>query len=780
MTITWYRFKLVRIHPSNEHWSNKYFEAEVSSTDPQFPQPTGKRPLVIRGVFPRKKIFPQTEYLCTRFTSKNFGYVLNEIVAAHDLFTKGLVERFDPKESSISRNDYFKYATKMSKLGFTLEAFLRFPLPCVLHPNEPKLVGHPKLWQWLLRLSLRPPADDDSFQRASKLEIKQCALEITTLHLFHAEGSSNFQRSVLLSNCSHLFEQPPLDAEHTEYFDTLIPVPPPFESKEPWFTHPKILELERRLARMCLGLTRPIQDEEEEDGTLPPTTAVPLPPAYPWSLPEDVPLEPDQAKAFQAFPEHRLQALVGSAGVGKTFVACHLVQAWLQADVGHHAFLLAPTGQAAATLYERVGRALSHGLSLTQRLTYLRRVHQSTIHRFLGDYTDPTHSGEDPLVLTRACVMVEEVGMADVLIMTRLMELLYRHHVQKVFVLGDELQLPSISPGAVLRDFLACPSIFRVKLRTAMRHRQHSGILNNASILCESPLGSLSRAHLQEQQGDFHIICPVMSMLNTIRKLLDSLMWPGIIVITQTNALCAEVNSLFQSRFNAQGTCEPSPGLGKPVPSHSNKYCQNYTFRIGDPVRFIQNNKPSWINGQRGVVAEFKKEGHILVDDGKGHTLWVYKDMISSHLCPSYASNVWTIQGHESPTVLFALDNSDTFQDKRAFYTGLTRAQQQVYVLARNEHVLNAALNQMPERVTNLASLLQTEESPPPPPPPPPPLSKPTAFSSMTPAAVSSTTTVVTTTFSSCSSSSKRGYVDSSTFPSGVVFDSKRAKVESL
>ena len=102
-----------------------------------------------------------------------------------------------------------------------------------------------------------------------------------------------------------------------------------------------------------------------------------------------------------------------------------------------------------------------------------------TIHRLLE--VDPKsggfrRSGDHPL----ACdlLVVDEASMVDVLLMQALLKAVPDHAA--LLIVGDIDQLPSVGPGQVLADVIACGTLPVVRLTEVFRQAAQSRIITNA------------------------------------------------------------------------------------------------------------------------------------------------------------------------------------------------------------------------------------------------------------------------------------------------------------
>jgi len=148
-------------------------------------------------------------------------------------------------------------------------------------------------------------------------------------------------------------------------------------------------------------------------------------------------LAPDQQEAFKLCMQHPVFILTGAPGTGKTYTLRRIIQQF--EEWNSLISLAAPTGKAAKRMTEMIG------------------MEASTIHRLLSPQAH-THNGEltfsfflgrgNPL---RAdLLVVDEFSMVDISLAASLLRAVAAG--TRVLIVGDHYQLPSVGPGAVLRE----------------------------------------------------------------------------------------------------------------------------------------------------------------------------------------------------------------------------------------------------------------------------------------------------------------------------------------
>lgn len=179
-------------------------------------------------------------------------------------------------------------------------------------------------------------------------------------------------------------------------------------------------------------------------------------------------LLPGQAQAVETFRREGIMILDGAPGTGKTYVETRMVAALLQAGFAGIR-MMAPTGKAAKRIAELLEAAIPGAAEAIQ---------PSTIHRALGPIPSTAPEGasadeakqgrgrsgyeffhNESRPLQASLVIVDETSMLDVELAASLLRAIVPGTL--LLFVGDANQLPSVGPGAVLRDMIAAgvPSV---------------------------------------------------------------------------------------------------------------------------------------------------------------------------------------------------------------------------------------------------------------------------------------------------------------------------------
>ncbi|MGH8909729.1 MAG: SF1B family DNA helicase RecD2 [Egibacteraceae bacterium] len=382
----------------------------------------------------------------------------------------------------------------------------------------------------------------------------------------------------------------------------------------------------------------------------------------------DPALTPEQAEAVRAALTSAVSVLTGGPGTGKTRTVMEVVRACRAFNL--QIALCAPTGRAARRMEEVTG------------------ARASTIHRLLEarPVTDEDEGDAgfvfgygDGRRLPQDVVVVDEWSMAD----TRLAWALVRavEDGAHLMLVGDADQLPSVGPGAVLRDLLACPSIPSTRLTTIHRQAAASRIVTLAH---EVNAGQAQR--VRGREGDvFAVVEHPLGIADRVAE----------IVATRAPEFFGLASSQVQvlapmyrgpagvDRLNERLKERLNPANGRRAVAG---------FHEGD--RVVQTRNDAELDVANGDI------GEVAMSDATSRTLGVafphglvtYDSGQAADLAPAWCLTVHKAQGGEWPVVVLVLDPAHrSMLWRELVYTGITRAAQGLLLVGDPGLVAEAA-----------------------------------------------------------------------------------------
>lgn len=379
-------------------------------------------------------------------------------------------------------------------------------------------------------------------------------------------------------------------------------------------------------------------------------------------------LADEQKTAVRLALTAKVMVLTGGPGTGKSTCSRAILHALEMA--GFTIACCAPTGRAAKRLQESTGRPAS------------------TIHRLL-EYK-PSDSGgasftrtaDNPLVQT--AVLADEMSMTDVSLMANLLDAL--DDGARIVIVGDVDQLPSVGPGAVLRDLIESGVVPVVRLTKIFRQAEGSQIIVNTHKVNRGEMPDRAPPPgVEPDKCDFFWI-PRTEAASTAATALtiitDRLAKRGIatrncMVVTPQKSGKVGVkalNAMLQGALNPQALGkELSTGKTDPV-----------VWRVGDPVRVTKNDYERLVfNGEVGWIKSVDVDRHTMIvtmDDGREVP---FERKHFDTVIHAYAATGHSMQGGQCEAIIVVMLREHFMLLSRPWiYTSLSRGQKLVVLIA--------------------------------------------------------------------------------------------------
>ncbi len=395
-------------------------------------------------------------------------------------------------------------------------------------------------------------------------------------------------------------------------------------------------------------------------------------------------LAPAQRAAIALAAAKKLLVITGGPGVGKTTIVRAILSVFERAKL--RVRLAAPTGRAAKRLSEATDRDAS------------------TLHRLLEfEPRRGTFQRDSKAPLEADALIIDEASMIDVSLAAALFDATRTE--ARLVIVGDADQLPSVGPGAFLRDLIASGEVAVARLTEIFRQADRSRIVMNAHRILtgqppesadpEQPNADFFVVHRSDPNRAADLVTEMVTQRIPRRFELDPRR--DIQVLTPMHRGAAgtmALNERIQSLLNPRGEALESRGQ---------------TLRVGDKVMQTKNDYDRDVyNGDLGHISFVDPTERTLraIFDDREVT---YEDSDLDELTLAYATSIHKSQGSEYPAVVITmLSTHFVMLSRNLLYTAVTRARK-LCVLIADPKALRIALGEVrrEERSTRLAERIR-------------------------------------------------------------------------
>ena len=381
----------------------------------------------------------------------------------------------------------------------------------------------------------------------------------------------------------------------------------------------------------------------------------------------------EQKRAIKDSLFKKILVITGGPGTGKTTIVRAIVSIFKMWD--KKIILAAPTGRAAKRLSESTGREAKTIHRTLEYLSKTGKFRRNEAHPLEGDV-----------------LLIDEFSMVDLPLMFHLLKAVPRY--MRLILVGDKDQLPSVGPGALLKDIIDSGVFDVLVLTKIFRQERHSLIVRNAHRINQGK--PIIRPKKGDEDSDFYFIYSedeqkvfkwIMDMCaHRIPKKLGlpplstqiqviSPMYRGLVGVDN-------LNKELQKRLN--------PG------SEGLKFGKK-EIRIRDKVMQIRNNYEKEVfNGDIGRVRDIDKKRYSVLVDFDGKEVLYSREEVNE-IVNAYAISVHKSQGSEYQAVVMPLLTQHYIMLQRnLFYTALTRAKRLSCVIGSYKAMYIAIKNNKP------------------------------------------------------------------------------------
>jgi len=369
-----------------------------------------------------------------------------------------------------------------------------------------------------------------------------------------------------------------------------------------------------------------------------------------------------QKEAVKTALLNKVTVITGGPGTGKTTLIKAIIE--IMKRRGQTVLLTAPTGRAA------------------KRLAQSSEQEARTIHRLLEfSPNENSFKRNRDHPLRADVVVVDEASMVDITLMYSLLRALPAEAV--LVLVGDVDQLPSVGPGAVLKDIIDSGKVPVIRLDQIFRQADESMIVVNAHRV-NAGKWPIMHTEVDKEAPDFYFF-----ERNQEDRLLESLL--DLCTVRVRNHFgydpLNEVQVLTPMNRGAVGVHNLNLELQKALnPGEIELKRGDTGFRTGDKVMQLRNNYDKEVyNGDIGRVLSIAREERALLVEFDGRILpYDFSDLDEISL--AYAISIHKSQGSEYPAVIVPLLMQHyMLLQRNLIYTAITRGKSLVIILGQRK-----------------------------------------------------------------------------------------------
>lgn len=399
----------------------------------------------------------------------------------------------------------------------------------------------------------------------------------------------------------------------------------------------------------------------------------------------------EQRNAIMSALNNRVFIITGGPGSGKTTITraiCRLM------DYHKIKFnLCSPTGRASKRLMEST------------------LFEAKTIHRLLKVSNDGGFEFNEDNPLQTDCVICDETSMVDILLFKNLLSALESN--DRLILIGDVDQLPSVGPGNVLKDLINSDKIPYVRLNKVFRQDAKSAIVLAAHDVIN---GRMPELVLPSKSNGKNFMFAGSEKIDDVINILKHLVQKTLpsVKINEKNLTVDDIQILTPMREKGLGVNDINPKLQEVLnPSSPSKEEINAgmlsggpkIFRVGDRVMQIKNDyEKNVFNGDMGKIVGINKTTspyQIGVKFSDLNDVVIYKQHELDDLQHAWCITVHKSQGGEFPAVIIlAHDSQQSMLQRNLFYTGITRAKK-ICIVVGTTNAVRSAVNNIREAKRN-------------------------------------------------------------------------------
>ncbi len=403
----------------------------------------------------------------------------------------------------------------------------------------------------------------------------------------------------------------------------------------------------------------------------------------------DITYNTEQKNAIKSIFHDNIVIITGGPGTGKTTIIKGIINLYKSVykysddALNMKLALIAPTGRASKRMSETTGYG------------------SSTIHRYLKWNKDNNTFGINEFNKTNEeLIIVDETSMIDTVLFDSLLKGI-RKNIKLVLV-GDEHQLPSVSPGLILNDLINSNKFNHIKLNNIYRQSKNSYI-----PVLASEIKNKNVTDYLDKKDDYNFIeCNTRSIKDlivdiankSINKGLDENNIQILAPMYKGEIGIDNLNIILQNIFNPHSNHLKEVVIGPII------------YRVNDKVLNLVNDVDKGIyNGDIGFIydIDINSKSDFIKVNFDNNIVSFKKEELSS-IKHAYAITIHKAQGSEFDHVIMPISKTyNKMLYNKLIYTGVSRAKKSLIIIGSSEAFIYSVNNDYSEiRKTNLKDLV--------------------------------------------------------------------------
>lgn len=392
-------------------------------------------------------------------------------------------------------------------------------------------------------------------------------------------------------------------------------------------------------------------------------------------------LSDEQVKIVENICKYNVCILNGAGGTGKSFCTQAVIN--MLKDNNKSFRLFSPTGKAAKVLSDYT------------------KEHATTIHRGLGYMPPDTWSFNEKHKLDCDALIIDEFSMTDIFLLKRVLDAVDFDRT-KLLLIGDNAQLPSVSCGNLLHDFMQTNIIPTVTLTKVFRYGE-GGLMKVATDVrfCKEYLTGVNNQFTWFGTNKDYAFVNVGSdiMVKNAVALYKKLLSQGykvedIQLLTsykKGDVGTVVINNAIQKVANPNYGSTECMKVGDTVYFKGDQIIQNINnyhaqLFVDDEYGFDEDLRETFIaNGETGIVKDVFTS-YLIIDFDGVKVKYYRNDMQMVGL--GYCITIHKSQGSSIKVVILLTPQSHAYMlNSNLIYVGLTRMKEKCFHLGNIDTV---------------------------------------------------------------------------------------------